>query len=34
VLEPEPADVAEGMVFAEMVVEFVQARMPDEVKRG
>jgi HEPN domain-containing protein len=34
VLEPEPSDVLEGMVFAERVVEFVQARMPDEVKRG
>jgi HEPN domain-containing protein len=34
VLEPEPSDVLEGMVFAEMVVEFVQARVPDEVKRG
>lgn len=34
VLEPEPSDVAEGMAFAEMVVEFVRARVPDEVKRG
>lgn len=34
VLEPEPSDVVEGMRLAEMVLEFIQARVPDEVNRG
>lgn len=33
VLEPEPSDVEEGMALAEMVVEFVADRMPEEVER-
>ena len=33
VLEPEPSDVEEGMSLAESVLEFVLARVPDEVKR-
>jgi HEPN domain-containing protein len=34
VLEPEPSDVEEGMALAEMVVEFVQVKVPDEMKEG
>jgi HEPN domain-containing protein len=34
VLEPEPSDVMEGLAFAEKVVEFVLARMPDEAKEN
>jgi HEPN domain-containing protein len=33
VLEPEPADVVEGIYLAEQVVEFVRARVPGGVKR-
>jgi HEPN domain-containing protein len=33
VLEPEPADVVEGMAMAEMVVEFVKAKLPEEGTR-
>jgi HEPN domain-containing protein len=33
VLEPEPSDVEEGMALAEMVVEFVKARLPEEMTK-
>lgn len=33
VLEPEPSDVEEGISLAESVLQFVLARVPDEVKR-
>ena len=32
VLEPEASDVEEGIALAEMVVQFAENRMPDEVK--
>lgn len=33
VLEPEVSDVEEGIALAEMVVEFAEDRVPDEVKK-